>query len=74
MHLLRRRLSALSTALETMIRAMQDLRIALERIPSYISGGIEDTGSGAVGIDTRKPMKTASKLYDIIDQLEKMRV
>jgi hypothetical protein len=25
-------------------------------------------------IDTRKPVKTASKLYDIIDELERMQI
>ena len=72
-HLLRRRLSALSNALEGLIRAMQDLRTALKRVNSFNSRD-DDESNRVADIDTRRPMKTASKLYDIIDQLEKMQI
>lgn len=73
MHLLRRRLCALSNVLEGLIRAMQDLRIAWRRADSSsVLYDSSDALNRAAEIDTRKSMKTASKLYDIIDQLEKI--
>ncbi len=73
MHLLRRRLCALSNVLEGLIRAMQDLRMTLKRVNSFNSCD-DDELKRVAGIDTRKPVKTASKLYDIIDQLEKIQI
>jgi len=72
-HLLRRRLYALSKVLESLIRAIQDLRIALKRAEFSMSYEGDDFDR-ATEIDTRKPMRTASKLYDIIEQLEKTHV
>jgi hypothetical protein len=67
MHLLRRRLCALSNVLEGLIRAMQDLPMSLKRVDCFL---LYDDDA----LDTRKPMKTASKLYDSIDQLEKIQI
>jgi hypothetical protein len=72
MHLLRRRLSALSQVLEGLIRAMQDLRMALRQEESFRYD--DHTASRVAEIDTRKPLQTASKLYDIIDKLEMIQV
>ncbi|PVH77208.1 hypothetical protein DL98DRAFT_591456 [Cadophora sp. DSE1049] len=73
MHLLRRRLCALSNVLEGLIRAMQDLRMTLKRVNSFNSCD-DDESKRVAEIDTRKPVKTASKLYDIIDQLENIQI
>lgn len=64
---LRRHLCALSKVLEGLIRAMQDLRISLKRIDCFLFYDDDAT-------DTRKPMKTALKLYDIIDYLENIQI
>lgn len=73
MHLLRRRLFALSNVLEDLIRAMQDLRMANRRELSFVPFE-SDVSNAASEIDMRKSMKTASKLYDIIDHLEGIRI
>ncbi|KAH8799354.1 hypothetical protein F5884DRAFT_686688 [Xylogone sp. PMI_703] len=73
MHLLRRRLCGLSNVLEGLIRAMQDLRVTLRREDASVSYD-DDTVNRSVEKDTRKSLKTASKLYDIIDQLEKVQI
>ncbi|KAH8800200.1 putative AflR-like C6 transcription factor [Xylogone sp. PMI_703] len=73
MHLLRRRLHALANVLECLIRAMQDLRTALKREESLVPYD-DEALNRSDEIDTRKSMKTASKLYDIIDQLEKVHI
>ena len=73
MHLLRRRLSGLSNVLEDLIRAMQDLRMAIRRELSFVPFE-SDVSNAASEIDTRKLTKTASKLYDIIDHLEGIRI
>ncbi|EED18829.1 AflR-like C6 transcription factor, putative [Talaromyces stipitatus ATCC 10500] len=72
-HLLRRRLFALSNVLESLIRAMQDLRIAIRREQSFVAFK-DDALNTTSEMDTRRSMKTASKLYDIIDQLEGIRI
>ncbi|PVH77200.1 hypothetical protein DL98DRAFT_534945 [Cadophora sp. DSE1049] len=87
MHLLRRRLCAFADALETLIRAMQDLHTALRRVNSSTStyGNRNGNESDALAKDgapnavtaevvMRKSMKTAAKLYDIIDHLEMVSV
>ncbi|EED18851.1 conserved hypothetical protein [Talaromyces stipitatus ATCC 10500] len=72
MHLLRRRLRALSNVLEDLIRAMQDLRMALRRKRSLMA--LDNDSNLAAEMDTRAPLKAASKLYDIIDHLEKIQI
>ena len=82
MHLLRRRLCGLSNVLESLIRAMQDLRTALRHVDSFMlpyddnalnraAAGADTTAAEVV---TRKSMKTAAKLYDIIDHLERIHI
>lgn len=73
MHLLRRRLRALSNVLEDLIRAMQDLRMALRRERSLMTFD-DDTSKLTAEIDTRASLKAASKLYDIIDHLENIQI
>jgi hypothetical protein len=67
-HLLRRRLGVLSDVLEELIRAMQDLRMGLRRVDSFMS--VEELSSRGAEIDTRRALKTAAQLYDIIDSLD----
>ena len=82
MHLLRRRLCALSEVLEALIRAMQDLRMTLRRADSFVRLCDDDVldraaagkNATAAEIGTRTSMKAAAKLYDIIDQLERIQV
>ncbi|KAL9105960.1 MAG: hypothetical protein Q9227_008953 [Pyrenula ochraceoflavens] len=82
MHLLRRRLCELSNVLENLIRAMQDLRTYLRRGDSLaLSYGDDASNRIAVGVNataaeigTRKSMKTAAKLYDVIDHLERVQI
>lgn len=70
MHLLRRRLCALSNVLEGLIRAMQDLRIAWRRVDSSsVLYDSSDALNRAAEIDTRKSMKTASKLLLLIEDI-----
>ncbi|KAH7330548.1 hypothetical protein BKA65DRAFT_60258 [Rhexocercosporidium sp. MPI-PUGE-AT-0058] len=74
-HLLRRRLCSLSNMLEGLIRAMQDLRMTLKgHVTNFSKSCNDDALNCAAEIDTRKPMKTASMLYDIMDQLEKIQI